>query len=136
MTRITAFLLTAAASVAITAQPLAFAGLKASGESPVKDIRSDAQFAKRLTSAQWSWEHKPPFTPHPVAFLADGTIKQSHGWTGKWAITGEREVTVTVGDKHAVIHFNAGITKFHGTSEFDRSRDIWGDIAVDETRSA
>jgi hypothetical protein len=119
----------------VIAQPSARAELKAPGESSRKQIPNAAEFRKLLTRAQWSWEHKAPFTPHPIVFRNDGTVEQFHGWTAKWTITGEHEVTVTFNGKQAVLQFDREIANFRGT-DFDGHRSIWGKAIEKKNESA
>jgi len=110
-------------------------GTKVVHESSSEECGSRCSIYEAAHHAKWSWVHKAPYTPHPIVFHPDGILSQNHGWTAKWEITGEREITVTLEGRKAVLHFDREVKKFRGT-DFDGHRQIWGEIADDQIRSA
>ena len=87
---------------------------------------TDAQndLTKALRDSKWTWE--PP--SGIVTFDADGTMKNSAGWSCSWAVTAPKTVTLQSGsERKAILHFDDALSKFSGT-------DFSGTIKVKGTR--
>ncbi len=92
---------------------------------PHPRILTEDDFRAFLTGTTWQWRGPGLNKPYTLTFYADGTARNSGGWTAKSVVKNIAEIQLQMGKDIAKMTFDPTYTHFDGI-DFDKKRPLQG----------